>query len=202
MPTAAKSCQELGSASATPPDSRHVGDSRGEALHDAEFTPHFRALSARRDCRFRPTLAAARNGRGNAAAPVPVRPATSPAGAAGLSSTASFGPRFTLCESAHDFFPSSGKNMLRNGPLLTGAEAGWGCGRRLPGSGPGIGTCIAGRKKLGPSRNRGAKKRRPSLPGPRVFAAGKGARTLEGATAHHGSSQATVNPNESPPAHL
>jgi hypothetical protein len=65
-----------------------------------------------------------------------------------------------------------------------------------------IGTCVPGRKKLGPLRNRGAQLRRPSLSELYLFDTIRGARALEGATATHGSSQATVNPNESPPAHL
>jgi hypothetical protein len=43
---------------------------------------------------------------------------------------------------------------------------------------------------------------RPSPSGPHLFDTTRGPRALEGATATHGSSQATVNPNESPPAHL
>src|ERR1700733_6592182 len=63
-------------------------------------------------------------------------------------------------------------------------------------------TCVPGWKKLGPLRNRGAQLRRPSLSELYLFDTIRGARALEGATATHGSSQATVNPNESPPAHL
>ncbi len=74
----------------------------------------------------------------------------------------------------------------------------------VPAIGPAvrIGTCVAGWKKLGPLRNRGAQMRRPSLSELYLFDTIRGARALEGATATHGSSQATVNPNESPPAHL